>query len=63
MLGIARLSASVTVWWDRSVTGFVLEQATPLSFPMRWKAVSGVAQNSVTIVLSPTNQVFRLHRP
>src|SRR6185295_1309137 len=45
---IARSGTSVTLSWPAAATGFTLESADSLSNPT-WAAVSGVANNSVTV--------------
>ena len=59
-LGATRSGNSLTISWDTSVTGFILETTSSLTNPV-WTTVSG--NNPVTITIGNANQFFRLRKP
>ena len=58
-LNAERSGNALTISWDTSVSGFTLETTSSLTNPS-WSTVPGVLNNSVTIVLGPGNEFFRL---
>ena len=53
--------SSVTISWPTYVTGFTLESSPSLS-PASWTAVSGVVNNSVTVVNPSGKRFYRLKK-
>ena len=58
---IARNGTSLTLSWSAADTGFTLESADSLSNPT-WTAVSGVANNSVTVQIGAGSKFYRLRK-
>ena len=61
MLSIRRENNEVVVSWPANASGFTLESKPTLTNPA-WSAVTGVSNNSVRVVIGPTNQFFRLRQ-
>jgi hypothetical protein len=61
-LSISQTAGSVTISWPASVTGMTLESSSSLTSPVTWKAVPGVANNSVTITIGPGSAFYRLRQ-
>jgi hypothetical protein len=61
VLNYSLSGTSLTLSWDPSITGYVLESATQLpTTPTSWTPVSGVVSNSVTVDASTGKQFYRL---
>jgi hypothetical protein len=58
-LSIAQIQDKVTISWPAEATGFTLQSTSTLTNP-KWAAVTGVANNSVTLAIGANNQFFRL---
>lgn len=58
-LSISHTGNSVTISWPVSVTGFILESKGTLA-PGVWNPVSGVVNNSLTVVNPSVTQFYRL---
>jgi hypothetical protein len=61
VLNYSLSGTSLTLFWDTSVTGYVLETATQLPAPS-WTPVPGVVNNSVTVDASTGTGFFRLQQ-
>jgi hypothetical protein len=61
-LAVRRDGLSLTISWDASVTGFVLEETGSLSSPVSWTATPGVANNSVTVQIGAGSKYYRLRK-
>jgi hypothetical protein len=60
-LGVSRSGNSLTLSWAQSATGFTLESTDSLLNPV-WTAVSGVANNSVTVQIGSGSKFYRLRK-
>ncbi len=62
-LAIAQAGSKVTLSWQANITGFTLESNTALG-TANWTAVSGVANNSITITVQPATKAtfYRLKK-
>jgi hypothetical protein len=54
-------NGSLVLSWPATATGFTLETTSSLGTPS-WSAVSGVANNTVTIPMTGTSQFYRLRQ-
>jgi hypothetical protein len=61
-LAISRSGNNVTISWPQDVTGFTLESAATVP-SAAWQAVTGVANNSVTVPIGAGNTFYRLNKP
>jgi hypothetical protein len=57
---VAVSGLNLTISWDASATGFALESTDALGGS--WTAVSGVANNSVTVQIGTGAKFYRLHK-
>lgn len=55
-------AGKITVSWDPSITGYILESTPALSNP-NWSPVPGVLNNSVAITIGAGNSFLRLKKP
>ena len=60
LLTITRSASNVTISWDAAAKGFIIETTSNLSPPVSWTQTTGGSQNSVSFVILPVNQFFRL---
>jgi peptide methionine sulfoxide reductase MsrB len=60
-LRLSRTSTGLTISWDASATGFLLETTPSLSSP-NWITVQGVTGNSVTVTTSAGAAFYRLRQ-
>ncbi len=61
-LSIVRVGSNVRISWPSGVTGYSLESTATLGTGSVWNPVSGVANNSVTVVNPSGNQYYRLKK-
>ena len=60
-LKVTQAGGSLTLSWPIASSGFTLQKASSLSAPISWTAVTGVANNSVSLTTSgSSSQYFRL---
>jgi hypothetical protein len=57
-----RTGLTLTISWDVSATGFVLEETGSLGSPITWTAVSGVANNSASVQIGSGTKFYRLRK-
>ncbi len=60
-LSVSRSGTSITLSWNLSVTGYILESADQIPSGS-WEAVSGVANGSVSVTPASGNRFYRLRK-
>ena len=60
-LSVSRSGTSITLSWNPSVTGYILESADQIP-SATWEAVSGVANSSVSVTPASGNRFYRLRK-